>query len=492
MDYAASRSRRGRYECEDSQFVGGLHFITVYNTGGFATAVSNGGYYGHVTIQKDGSATSELQVNMSVNTLAPVSANIKIIVLSPRNDIFFGKTIEYAVRFPIQDVLPKLTLIKFNNRVLCNGYPDPLEPGIIQTSMWAKSILTTFNELVPVQPTTQKPANGFEEFYINFGAQPGDLAGNPFLTNNFSLPFIPNRRPDIVVTQAPKPSPSTEATTSRRPVINTTPRLSDQCGVTKNALNLIIGGEDINPGDFPWLTAIMYRQNSDYKFHCTGNLLSDKHVLTAGHCVRYHNAPLFANDDVILVFGKLNIENWASGATLRNPSLIATHPNYKQDQVDYDIALIVLKETVRFRLTIRPICLWEGDDKLENVVGRYGSVVGWKKGEGDDAISTAQKLEMPIISQENCLRSHKVFKKYTSPRTFCAGNRDSVSGPCTGDSGAGFMIKDDATNKWYLRGLVGFSIRNPDTLSCDLSYYTVFIDVAKLRPWIRQEMNKNQ
>lgn len=53
------------------------------------------------------------------------------------------------------------------------------------------------------------------------------------------------------------------------------------------------------------------------------------------------------------------------------------------------------------------------------------------------------------------------------------------------------MIQDTSTKQWHLRGLVGFSIRNPETLTCDLSNYAVFMDVAKIRPWIVEQMLKN-
>lgn len=155
-----------------------------------------------------------------------------------------------------------------------------MEPGVIQTSMWARSTITTFNQVVPDQPTTQKSPNGF---FVNVGAQPNTnpfgMVDNPFLFNNF--PFSNNNDNNIKpTTPPPKQSPPPRPEVTTPPKINTVSRLSDQCGSTRDTVNLIIGGEDIYPGDFPWLTAIMYRQKSDYKFHCTGNLLSDRHVLT--------------------------------------------------------------------------------------------------------------------------------------------------------------------------------------------------------------------
>lgn len=63
------------------------------------------------------------------------------------------------------------------------------------------------------------------------------------------------------------------------------------------------------------------------------------------------------------------------------------------------------------------------------------------------------------------------------------GNLDG-SGPCSGDSGAGFVMKIDG--KWTLRGVVSTALS--DTGSCDLTKYIVFADVSKFRDWIRNAL----
>lgn len=138
--------------------------------------------------------------------------------------------------------------------------------------------------------------------------------------------------------------------------------------------------------------------------------------------MRYHNTLLFNKEDLAVILGKLNMEDWSSGGTIRGAKAIEAHPNYKQDTPDYDIALILLNETVQFKPLTRPICLWNRDPNLDDLIGTFGTIVGWnKEGKGDLAL-VAQKLEMPVVSQEACLRSHKVFRNFTSARTFCAGN----------------------------------------------------------------------
>jgi len=45
----------------------------------------------------------------------------------------------------------------------------------------------------------------------------------------------------------------------------------------------ISGGEAAHPGKYPWMAAMLDRSNE--KWRCGGSLISDRHVLTAAHCV---------------------------------------------------------------------------------------------------------------------------------------------------------------------------------------------------------------
>lgn len=101
---------------------------------------------------------------------------------------------------------------------------------------------------------------------------------------------------------------------------------------------------------------------------------------------------------------------------------MAVHPAYQALTADADIAVITLQEAVEFKGYIRPICLWSEDSALDKVVGDTGVVAGWGKDENGLAQSpTPKQVTLPIVTQEECLRSHDDFAGITSDRTFCAG-----------------------------------------------------------------------
>ena len=85
------------------------------------------------------------------------------------------------------------------------------------------------------------------------------------------------------------------------------------------------------------------------------------------------------------------------------------------------------------------------------------------------------------------MRSNSIFLELTSNRTFCAGNRNG-NGPCHGDSGSGFALQDPKTKRYHLRGIVSLTIFDERIMSCDLTQYVVYVDVAKHLDWIKKQI----
>ena len=111
-------------------------------------------------------------------------------------------------------------------------------------------------------------------------------------------------------------------------------------------------------------------------------------------------------------------------------------------------------------------------------------IVGW--GLNDNFVLNSEfpkMIQVPIVSEGTCLRSHPVILKISSERTFCAGSKNG-EGPCQGDSGGGLLLKKG--DKWYLRGLVSASPSDGTSHKpCDHCSFVLFTDVAKFKIWIR-------
>lgn len=149
-------------------------------------------------------------------------------------------------------------------------------------------------------------------------------------------------------------------------------------------------------------------------------MLTHPFHIAAAHCVSDRGETTNKNL-LTAVLGKHNLKSWATQSVLREISSIFIHPSYKTTS-DADIAILRMSKPVQYTYTIKPICLWSGNDDLKNLVGTEGVVTGWGRDEtGNDFIEEARQLTMPVVSNERCLDQDSMFSKLISSKTFCAG-----------------------------------------------------------------------
>lgn len=93
--------------------------------------------------------------------------------------------------------------------------------------------------------------------------------------------------------------------------------------------------------------------------------------IAAAHCVRPDHRNL-RPQDLIVILGKLNIQRWtqSDGGRMIDLESIHVHPDYQPLSSDADIAVLILNEKLEFTKLIRPICLWNTESNvLELIVG---------------------------------------------------------------------------------------------------------------------------
>ncbi|KAK9753134.1 Serine protease gd N-terminus [Popillia japonica] len=475
-----------------------------------------------------------LNVELSVgNSVQDYNGNIELTYGRAKavDEIMSGRPLYYNVFFPLWRVFPpRVTKILVNGELICSGPPLDIKRVPVLTTINLQhslkissiSLGSSPNKIEnppPVQPTPQKnPGN----LYFQFGAPDQQYPNNPFLNipngNNKPLenPFLTyfnGNKPD-----SSKPAPDKtegssmfdimtnrykgEPTSTPRPVVTTTaPRpvvteeppkidirvnLNDVCGKSLSTNSLIANGQPVISGYYPWLVALYNIRQLNLEFTCGGSLISNRHVVTAAHCMR-QNGQKFNIEQLLVIIGKFNIQRWTNdNSVMLSAKKVSVHPDYTVLSADADIAVITLTQEVKFKRFIRPICLWSEPNDLNNVVGEKGVVAGWGKDENGATLSPEPKqVTLPIVTQVQCLESHDDFADITSDRTFCAGFRNG-SGPCNGDSGGGFMMLRDG--RWTLRGVVSMSIA--DQGRCDLSQYLVFTDVSKFSDWILETIKQ--
>ncbi|XP_011867332.1 PREDICTED: chymotrypsin-C-like [Vollenhovia emeryi] len=362
-----------------------------------------------------------------------------------------GRPLLYHIYFPKNQAIPRVTKIWFNDHQLCPGPGDP------------ESVPTTV-EVRQSEPSTEPPS------------QPVTTTKTPLL-----VPTPNNQSPTSI-------NFAHQIKERYKPQYNNT----DQCGLKGYVDQLVKGGETTNPAQWPWLVALFVLR-PNLRYQCAGSVLTTKHVITAAHCMKWNDT---TNDTIPasvfeVALGRFNLRQWREGGSVnREVSSYTIHPDYAHTITgDSDLAILNLVEPVEFSSFIKPVCLWPGSDTLRNVIDKLGYVVGWGKDEHGNYPDTPRMVKVPIVSQETCLRSHKAFYELTSLRTFCAGARD-LRGPCNGDSGSALTIYDDIVNRYQLRGVVSRSLHTDEgNVSCDLQNYVVYVDVAKYKTWIVEQIS---
>lgn len=102
------------------------------------------------------------------------------------------------------------------------------------------------------------------------------------------------------------------------------------------------------------------------------------------------------------------------------------HPNFSDIDLSNDIAIIRLSNHAIFNNFVRPVCLWQSNKiALSEVIGRDGTVVGFRKTENGTLSNELREAFMPVESFWKCLRSDPSFYGYyLSETNFCAGLRN--------------------------------------------------------------------
>ncbi|MBP6785999.1 MAG: trypsin-like serine protease [Candidatus Promineofilum sp.] len=242
----------------------------------------------------------------------------------------------------------------------------------------------------------------------------------------------------------------------------------------------IVGGQEADPGEWPWQVALVSKGvDPEYGQFCGGALISDRWVLTAAHCV-----DTATTDDLDIVAGIHDLVTVDAGAVRMALSQIVVHPGWNDSNKDNDIALLKLAQPIAERarsgdaLPIAYSALPPA--AVGALVGVDATVTGWgnRSSNGQDFPERLHEVVVPIISNADCLNAYSNL----TDNMVCAGLSQGGKDSCQGDSGGPLVVADGSN--WQQAGIVSFGI------GCALPDYPgVYTRVSRYINWITSHTN---
>ncbi|XP_053692094.1 mucin-5AC [Sabethes cyaneus] len=204
------------------------------------------------------------------------------------------------------------------------------------------------------------------------------------------------------------------------------------------------GQWDTGFGEFPWQAMVILESNKSLL--CGGAIISENTVATAANCVYGLNPR-----DVMIKGGEWRLGVDAEPKTFQIVRVknVIYHPAYQPATLNYDVALLVLEDRLRYDTHIGAICLDENDvvpsASYENCV-----TTGWGREVLRIHIGNALMHYMPISLLSESESQRQLSANGFTPESHICGR--PTADACEVDIGSALACAD-TSGTYYLKGI---------------------------------------
>lgn len=240
----------------------------------------------------------------------------------------------------------------------------------------------------------------------------------------------------------------------------------------------IIDGVEAQRGDAPYIVSFQF-----FKSHfCAGTLISDRWVMTAGHCL------MLTNFEVVAGLHQRSDRTGAQVRKVTSNRQMILHEKYDGIGPN-DIGLIYLTEPFDLSVSktggapVSAISLPSG----KYAAAGDGVLYGWGKGRDGTSPETLHKLDTRIVEYPEC-KKELPSDAPLNPVNVCSHYKgdNQYEGACNGDSG-GPLVQYTASGAEQV-GIVSWGY-NP----CETSTYpSVYTGVSAYKSWINETISNYQ
>ncbi|XP_068632220.1 chymotrypsin-1-like [Battus philenor] len=243
----------------------------------------------------------------------------------------------------------------------------------------------------------------------------------------------------------------------------------------------IVGGKPAEEGSVPYMVAMIIGETARI-FMCGGSLISQRHVLTAAHCVVsvYNSGSLLSSLRIVV-----GTNTWDSEGQLYEISHNFTHQEYNSKTIQNDIGMLVTSSDMKLSDTVKLVPL-----SYDFVGGNVNCrVAGWGRVLASGKLSsTLLELYVTTVDADECIEDVQKVAAAIGIRPppvlpemhLCAFNSKG-HGSCYGDSGSSLVEVDSGKQV----GLVSWG------LPCGLGSPDMFTRISAFEPWIEEKLAKS-
>ncbi|NXW79352.1 FA10 factor, partial [Hirundo rustica] len=166
--------------------------------------------------------------------------------------------------------------------------------------------------------------------------------------------------------------------------------------------------------------------NEEGEEFCGGTILNENFILTAAHCMNQ-------SKEIKVVVGEVDREKKEPSESMHTVDKIFVHSKFIIETYDNDIALLKLKEPIRFSEYVIAACLPKADFANEVLMNqKSGRVSGFgREADGGELPKKLKVLELPYVNRNTCKQSTNFP---LTENMFCAGYDTEEKDACQGDS----------------------------------------------------------
>ncbi|XP_034836177.1 venom protease-like [Maniola hyperantus] len=218
------------------------------------------------------------------------------------------------------------------------------------------------------------------------------------------------------------------------------------CGLSTRNQGRITGAQQANPREWPWMASIT---PDGFEQYCGGALITDRHILTAAHCVIRWTA-----EELFVRLGEYDFKRSNDSRSYNFRVIeIRRHELFDKSNYHHDIAILKLHRPAVFNTYVWPICLPPRGLPMD---GEVATVIGWgTQWYGGPHSKILMEVSVPIWNKASCITS---FTDSVFNETICAGGKEGGKDACQGDSGGPLMYQM-SSGRWAVVGVVSWGIR---------------------------------